>query len=271
MSDVTRGLESGPDPTKPGDMMLGDVDLASSFDISFLASPLRQLAQLDVLDLLGSWDAQQPASQKRLRLSISLSQSRHILFASSGAMDFHDLVAMLEESTTSTDQTTTAKDSKAEHDVFFVNDEVIRELNNDDQAMTNLTATVDHLSQELQRERMLSAVVPAPPKAVPTKPVPTEPSMHVVPVSVAVSNGNSKSLERLRDHFRDRFASEVELQVKQVAKRRRTNLHPQATERLTAFVKQRAVNPYATQAEKEQLALACGITAEQVSNWVRAV
>jgi transposase-like protein len=57
-------------------------------------------------------------------------------------------------------------------------------------------------------------------------------------------------------------------QVKQVEKRRRANLDPQVTQTLTAFVNARSHNPYANQTEKEELAKECGITPEQVSNWL---
>lgn len=242
-------LELGGDGSP--EVMVDDIDIRTQFDLSFLSSPLRQL---DVLELLGTWDSDQPESAKRLRLSASLTQSKRMLQASAGAMDFKDLVAYLESdgsakggSTTSSDLTVAEKRASSAVDqgsVFdFINDEVLCELREDEQAMRDLTAKIDLLSQDyrLRASSRLDA-----------------------PVQVALSEGGDVSLDKLRVHFRDRFANEVELQVKQVAKRKRANLHPKATGLLTDFVNQRLFNPYATQAEKEQLALACDITVDQV-------
>mmetsp|Transcript_17076 Transcript_17076/g.43760 ORF Transcript_17076/g.43760 Transcript_17076/m.43760 type:complete len:82 (+) Transcript_17076:729-974(+) len=51
-------------------------------------------------------------------------------------------------------------------------------------------------------------------------------------------------------------------------KRKRANLPAEAIDELTAFVKGRELNPYATPHEKEQLARKCDITQDQVANWL---
>ena len=231
----------------------GGVDLRRRFDLSFLASPLRQL---DVLELLGSWDPAQPEHAKRVRLSQSLSQSKHMLQKSAGGQEFHDLLAFLEIDPTGpgvADRASARCEAERDSLYDFVNDEVLGELRNDDEAMLSLSRTADQLSRDLQ------AI-----KAVTTSPA----EMHVVPLTLAVAKGDDESLNRLREHFQDKWSSEVSLQVRQVAKRRRSNLHPEATRKLSDFVKAREVNPYASVAEKRELAAACGITVEQVSNWL---
>ena len=256
-----RTLHKPPAPT--------DIDLTTKFDLPFLSQSLRTL---DIVGLLDTWEKKETFSgEKALRLSSSLSLSKRVLRFSAGDLDMKDLLSILDaDGKTSVRSAGNGKSSSTDDTalsklcfVDFGDEIALDDLLDDTEAMGALVAKVDDLSDDFRRVQQARAV------PLSDGPLPLEADGAARGGAPAPADAPALVDDAsLRAHFSAKFVSEVDIQVKKATKRRRANLLPDAIGTLTDFVASRALNPYATQKEKEALAEACDISTDQVSNWL---
>jgi hypothetical protein len=185
--------------------------MAVPMELSFIDSPLRKICDLDVVELLGRWDASESVGAKRLRLSSSLSLSARYLRHSTGTRDMSLFLSALGKNGTR-DSAPTNQSSSTEvtneplvpfSDDMLTND--LDDLREDDQAMTALVSKVDDMSQDFRRITHGRGLPGAPPPSI---------SISLdLPCSADLQD-QKNSLEEIRKHFHEKFATEFHVQVR---------------------------------------------------------
>lgn len=222
----------------------------------------------NLLQLLESWDRTASDSVKRQRLSQSLSKSQKLstsdkelesFFAKLVGEDFLPTPAGAQARplTAAPPQEQPHGWGHAQKGEDGGDVPTIEDICNDREAMETLVMMLDEMSDRVRDVSPAAReTTPAETRRIAQAPVVAQPSHALSGPALMVASG-------IRHELAAQFTSEMQVQVKQVAKRRRLNLPPAAVDILLDYVRVNDANPYASLAMKEQLAARCGITVDQ--------